>query len=186
MGDLLKKPFIPLGPEGPSEPTDRRPRIGIAWASISKSRRIPEKSVPLEQFLDALADINGDFVSLQRNLDIADPDGRLREFGASTVPAEVLEAESESALDTLVEEIRQLDRIVTISTTTTHIAASLGTRVELIAAERKGHQWFWQAQANHQRCFYPTVQAHIGDGETGNWWERCLESVRASLLMEVA
>ena len=181
-GKLLEKPFIPLSPQDRrSQPTNRRPRIGIAWASISNNHAICEKSVPLKQFLGTLAGINGDFVSLQRNLEIADPDGLLRKFGASVVPDEVLDTKSESSLDTLVEAIRQLDCIVTISTTTTYIAASLGIRVVLIAAERKGHQWFWQVQANHQRYFYPTVQVHIGEGETGNWWESCLASVRASL-----
>ncbi|MBE0426375.1 MAG: hypothetical protein IBX72_06985 [Nitrospirae bacterium] len=181
-GNLMEKPFIPLGPVGQRSKTiDRHPRIGIAWASISNNRPINQKSVPLKQFIGILDGIKGEFVSLQRNLKIADPDGLLRKFGAIVVPEDVLDTKSESSLDTVVKEISQLDCLVTISTTTTHIAASLGVRVLLIAAERKGPQWFWQVQANHQRCFYKTVQVHIGNGETGNWWESCLESVRSSL-----
>jgi hypothetical protein len=182
-GKLLDKPFIPLKlPGGPFPPTtNRRPQIGIAWASITDGHPIDQKSIALEPFLSSLADISGEFVSLQRNLRVADPDGLLREFGDRIVRDEVLNARCPSSLATLVEEIRQLDCLVTISTTTTHLAASLGIPVELIAAERKGPQWFWEAQAHHKRCFYPTVNVHIGDGETGNWWEKCLKEVTDSL-----
>jgi len=182
-GSLLQKEFKPLGPESRrSQTTDRRPQIGIAWSSISKRNKcIEEKSIPLNNFINIFDGINGKFISFQRRLKIADPNDLLRKFGAEVISDEVLDTQKESSLDTLLKKIRQLDRMVTISTTTAHIAASLGIRVELIAAERQGQQWFWQAQAKHQRCFYPTVQVHIGDGKTGNWWERCLESVRSSL-----
>lgn len=183
-GRLLVKPFIPLSPAHSrhSARTDRRSRVGIAWASVDDNYQlIPEKSVPLDQFLGSLAGISADFVSLQRNLKAADPDGRLVEFGATAIPDAILDAKTRDFLDALIHEIRQLDYIVTISTTTTHIAASMGIEVELIAAERRGHQWFWQVQANYQRCFYPTVQVHLGNGETGRWWERSLESLGDSL-----
>ena len=181
-GELLEKQFIPLSPQAlRSQPTDRR-RIGIAWTSINKyNERTPEKSVPVKQFLDTLDGISGDFVSLQRNLEIADPNGLLRKFGARIVSDDVLNTKSDTSLDTLVKEIRQLDCLVTISTTTTHIAAALGVNVVLIAAERTGRQWFWQAQANHQKCFYPTVKVYIGEGEKDGWWKKCLEPARASL-----
>lgn len=182
MDNLLDKPFIPLGPEGRrSQTTNRRPRIGIAWASIDKDKKIPGKYVSVEDFISIIDDIDGEFVSFQRKREIADPEDLILKFGAKVISDEVLDANNESSLDTLLKKIRQLDCMVTISTTTAHIAASLGIRVELIAAERKGQQWFWQAQAKHQRCFYPTVQVHIGNGETGDWWQRCLESVRSSL-----
>jgi ADP-heptose:LPS heptosyltransferase len=94
---------------------------------------------------------------------------------------EILNAKTETSLDVLVEAIHGLDYLVTISTTTTHIAAALGTRVELIAAEREGQQWFWRVQASHRKHFYPTVRVHLGDGRKEGWWEKSVESLKASL-----
>jgi hypothetical protein len=184
LGDLLEKPFIPISrPDArPTSPTDRRSRVGIAWASVSNNRLISEKSVPLEQFLLLLRDIDVDFISLQHQLDVADPTGLLSNFGVSTLADEVLDTTTENSLDALVETIRSLDRIVTISTTVTHIAAAMGIRVELLAAERGGPQWFWQVQANHHKCIYPTVRVHLGNGKEKKWWEKSFEALRASLL----
>jgi hypothetical protein len=131
--------------------------------------------------LPLLTGIDADFISLQRKLAVADPHGLLRSLGAHVLSDEILDTTTESSLAALVQAIRSLDCIVTISTTTTHIAASMGIRVELIAAERGGQQWFWQVQASHQKCLYPTVQVHIGDGRKENWWERSVESLRGSL-----
>ncbi len=184
LGDLLDKPFVPLCTSKPRQtrPIARCRRVGIAWASVSNNRPISEKSVPLEQFLSLLRGVDAEFVSLQRQLAVADPNSILSSLGVSVpLSDEVLDTTTENSIDALVEAIRNLDCIVTISTTTTHIAAAMGVRVELIAAERQGPQWFWQLQANHQRCLYPSVKVHLGEGMKANWWEKPLESVRASL-----
>jgi ADP-heptose:LPS heptosyltransferase len=101
--------------------------------------------------------------------------------GIYHLPEDVLDAKTPEALDRLVQEISQLDYIVTISTTTTHIAAALGVAVQLIAAERKHQQWFWRVQANHQRSLYPTVRVHLGTGDKNGWWEKSLESLRRAV-----
>ena len=183
MGNLLAKPFIPLRTaQGPlPTPTNQRLQVGIAWASISSNHPIPEKSIPLDKFLPLLKDIDADFISLQRKLKKADPDNQLCSLGVRILSDDILDTTTPSSVDTLVKEIRNLDCLVTISTTTTHIAASMGIIVKLIAAERKGQQWFWQVQASHQKCLYPSVQVHIGDGSKENWWEKPLGSVRKSL-----
>lgn len=184
LGDLLAKPFIPISrPDThPTSPTARRSRVGIAWASVSNNRLVSEKSLPLEDLLPLLCDIDADFISLQRQLNIADPTGLLSNFGVSVLADEVLNTTTVQSLDSLVEAIISLDLIVTVSTTVTHIAAAMGIRVDLLAAERRGQQWFWQVQANHQKCMYPTVRIHLGDGRGKMWWTKSLESLRASLL----
>ncbi len=131
--------------------------------------------------LPILTEIDADFISLQRKLDISDPNSLLQNHDVTLLPDEVLDARDEKSLNKLVEVIRGLDYIVSISTTTTHIAAAMGIRVELIAAEREGPQWFWQAQARHQKCLYPTVNVHLGTGREEDWWEKSLESLKASL-----
>ncbi|RPH75372.1 MAG: hypothetical protein EHM80_16335 [Nitrospiraceae bacterium] len=183
MGKLLNEPFVPLASPGATTPSsiNRRPRVGIAWASVSGSGPIAEKSVPVDQFLTALADIDADLISLQRMLAIADPRGLARKRGVHLIEDQVLDAATPSFVEALVDSIRGLDFLVTISTTTTHIAAALGIRVELIVAEREGQQWFWRVQASHGKHIYPTVKVHLGDGRKEDWWERALQSIRASL-----
>jgi hypothetical protein len=182
-GELLNEPFVPLASSGAIAPTniDHRPRVGVAWASVSSSGPIPEKSIPVKEFLHSLTNIDADFISLQRKISIADPYGLARKRGVQLIEDQVLDAAIPSCTEALVESIRRLDFLVTISTTTTHIAAALGIRAELIVAEREGQQWFWQAQASHGTHFSPTVRVHLGDGQKNNWWERSLQSLRASL-----
>lgn len=186
MGKLLNERFVSLAALGATAPssTDRRPRVGIAWASVTSSGPISEKSVPVEQFLRTLTGIDADLISLQRELSVADPHGLAQKFGVQLIEDQVLDAATPSSVGALVESIRGLDFLVTISTTTTHIAAAMGIGVELIVAERKREQWYWQAQASHGKCFYPTVRLHLGGGRKKNWWERSLQSLRASLCTE--
>lgn len=187
LGELLNDPFVPLETQeaSPLHECEHRSRVGIAWASVSGRRPIPEKSVDVDLFLAALKDLDADFVSLQRKLSDADPRGRAQECGMHVVDDKVLDASTPSAVEALVETIRGLDFLVTISTTTTHIAAALGTRVELIVPEREGQQWFWQVQARHGKCLYPTVKVHLGGRGTDDWWEQPLRSVRAAISNEL-
>jgi hypothetical protein len=175
-GNLLQKEFKPLGPEGRRTQTNdchSRPRIGFAWASIDNNI-IEGKYIPREDFKNIFKDIKGEFISFQRKLKDADRNF-LHDIEARIIP-------DDSSIDILVQEIRQLDCMVTISTTTAHIAASLGIWVELIAAERQGPQWFWQAQANHEKKFYPSVKVRLGEGRKGKWYKKCIKQVRSSLL----
>jgi len=186
MGNLLDEPFLPLAPFPAARPStlNRRLRLGIAWASVSNSGPISKKSVPVGQFLSVLTGIDADFISLQRKLAVADPNGLAKGRGIPALADEVLDAPTDEDVDALVEAIRSLDCLLTISTTTTHIAAAMGIRVELIAAERVGQQWFWRVQGSHRKCFYPSVKIHIGDGTKENWWEQSLASLKASLTDE--
>jgi hypothetical protein len=186
MGNLVDESFVPLASSGATAASsiDRRPRVGIAWASVSKSHLISEKSVPVEQFLPALTGIDADLISVQRKLSVADPNGLAEKRGMHPIDDEILDATTASSVGALVGAIRGLDVLVTISTTTTHIAAAMGTRVELIVAEREGQQWVWRVQASHGKCLYPTVRLHLGDGREEHWWERSRQSLRASLSTE--
>ncbi len=184
MGKLLDERFVPLASPGAkaSYGIERRPRVGIAWASVPEDHPISEKSVPVEKFLPVLTGIDADLISLQRQLPVADRNGLAKERGVRfLIGDEILDAKTGSDAEKLVAEVRELDYLVTISTTTTHIAAAMGIRVELIVAEREGQQWFWQAQARHGKCFYPTVRVHLGDGRKHDWWKRSLQSLRAAL-----
>jgi hypothetical protein len=132
-GNLLDKSFVSLRSSADSaKPSGSRPRIGMAWASITNNHRISEKSVPLKQFLDICAGIKADFVSFQRELEVADPDCLLRKFGVRTIRREVLNAESQSFLEELIDEMRQLKCLVLLFViTVTYFSWSLSSRFHL-------------------------------------------------------
>lgn len=183
-GELLDEPFVPLASQLKVVPSqgDRRPRVGIAWASVQGEKCIPRKCVPVESFLGALDKIDADLVSLQRHLRTTDPKGLAAKRVVQQIEDEVLEASTSATSEALVEIIQGLDFLVAISTTTTHIAAAMGKRVELIVAERQGPQWFWQVQAIHGKCLYPTVRVHMGDEKKQvDWWQGSLDSVQAAI-----
>src|SRR5437899_8084226 len=128
LGNLLENPFARLSSVCPLQ-LNRRRRVGIAWSSVEKNRPISYKSVPVERFLPILAAIKADFISLQRRRDVADPNCLLHEPDVRVLPDEVVTAATEGSLYKLVEEIRDLDCVVTVSTTTAHMAAAMGIRV---------------------------------------------------------
>jgi len=186
-GNLLEKRFIPLClTVQQNEPTRSRPRIGIAWSSVNKRNEcILEKTVLLDRFLGIIEGIDADFISFQRKASLADNkfSAKFQQHRISADLHETSDKDDTESIKKICEAIRQLDCMLTISTTTAHIAASLEIPVVLLAMERDdGHQWFWQAQANHQRCIYPTVQhIHLGEGEKDDWWKNCLQPATESL-----
>lgn len=182
-GDLLNFPFVPIN-LGTSSPQFSRskPRIGIAWASIRNCRPVHAKSIPLDRFLDILGkDTDAEVISFQRKLSDNDCATLHARFtGRFTIVADdKLDAENQADV---VKEIYGLDYMVTISTTTAHIAACLGVHVILIAAKRLGPQWFWRAQSEHGKCLYPSVDVILSSASDKPWWKGCLDTARKQFL----
>lgn len=179
-GYLLDSPFAPIT-ESPFNPeaAHNRARIGIAWESVGKSGAIGEKSIPLTSFLSMLTDLDVEVVSFQRHL-TADARGRLN---ANFKYVRIIETIHLDGADQsfVAAEIAHLHCMVTISTTTAHIAASLGVPVVLLSAKRPGQQWFWRAQAEHSACFYPSVDVVLGGPNKDDWWKACIDDARGKL-----
>lgn len=182
IGDLLERPFLPIDhPRFRSSRSalDRRTaKVGIIWASVDNGRCIPKKSVPLQRMADALATTKWTLVSIQRDLQVADTCGDLDRMGIAAIPREIADANGANAVDELVAVLGGLERIVTVSTTTAHLAAVLGMHVDLIVAKRDGHQWFWAGQALFDKRVYPTVRIHMGKADhEPEWWEESFRSL---------
>jgi ADP-heptose:LPS heptosyltransferase len=183
----LNIPFVPIETGIPLPQFSRsKPRIGIAWESRNNFGSVDkEKSIPLEDFLDILGkDIETEVISFQRKLSKTENAILHARFPrhCTIIPADVLDAENQADV---VKEIRNLNCMVTISTTTTHIAACLGIPVILIAAKRHGNQWFWRAQHEYGKCFYPSVGVILGASGT-SWWKGYLESARSQFLSRLS
>jgi ADP-heptose:LPS heptosyltransferase len=184
-GNLLELPFANIGRGTVSlQQNGATPLIGIAWASVSGGDPIPGKSIPLEKFISVFEDVDSELVSFQRKLDYRDNE-RLRDQFSGR-----FSALSDSKLDAtdqtdVMREVQKLDCMVTISTTTAHIAASVGIPVVLLAARRPYQQWFWRAQQEHGKQFYPSVQVVLGSSAEKTWWSECLEPAKQALLAEI-
>jgi ADP-heptose:LPS heptosyltransferase len=153
---------------------------------MDKKKPIPGKSIPLCRFKHILAGINADtdIVSFQREIskELFESLGQHRRL--ELLSDEILNADDQCRV---VEAAASLDIMVTISTTTAHLAACLGTPLILLCAKRQGPQWFWRVQAEHDLCLYPNVQIVLGTaGHCHRWWEPCLEKARTAVLAQLA
>jgi hypothetical protein len=176
-GTLLDEPFEPIHTsKANSVDHQRNYRIGIAWASINGKRTIWQKSIPSEKFQTIIAMLPGSLVSFQQC-----------EEQAGKIELECERPFSESDYTSpdqspILRQINDLTHMVTISTTTAHIAAALGIKVFLLAKRRKGPQWFLQAQADFNKKLYPEVSVFLGyHSYDCEWWENPLASVTREL-----
>jgi hypothetical protein len=178
-GRLLANPFVPIEWSGERErPRTLRWRIGVAWESVGTSAW---KRVPREAFLRVVEGFDAEIVSFQRGLRLPDRKALLnRAERFSFVYDHALYDEDQSDV---VDEIRALDCMVTISTTTAHIAACFGIPVVLLAAKRGDPQWYWRAQGERGKQFYPSVRPILSASEDEErWWEACILPARNSVL----
>lgn len=179
--NLLNLPFVPIKVDAEyKRPVTAHPRIGLAWASIDNGKPIRDKSVNYERFLKIIDGLDVKVISLQRGLqqDSDDKEEVIKRFGPNCtfLCDSILEAPDQTEV---VKAICSLDCMVTVSTTSAHIAACLGIPVVLLAKRRKGPQWFWQVQKDHGKCLYPTVHPILGDIEgDGDWWTDCIEKAK--------
>ncbi len=185
-GDLLDLPFVKIDIAATCPQSSRaKPRIGIAWASSPGNYPVPNKSMPLENFLYILGNVDVEVISFQRKLQINDREILCDRFkGCCSIIDDLYAPDQKDIL----REIRDLNCMVTISTTTAHIAACIGVPVVLLAAKRKGPQWFWRAQAEHGKCFYPNLDVILGSppDEPGHWWKGCLKPAKCAFLRKLS
>lgn len=178
--NLLNLPFEPIKVDAEYKPpTTVHRRIGLAWASLKKNDKPNKcKSVKCECFLKIINGLDVEIMSFQRRLKQADKEKVIEKFGEKNCTFlcdSILHAPDQTEV---VKAICSLDCMVTISTTSAHIAACLGIPVVLLAARRGGPQWFWQAQKNHGRCLYRTVHPILGNKTGAKWWESCIEEAK--------
>jgi len=177
LGDLLQLGFERVRSGRIQSKKKNRMRVGVAWASVSNTGPIKEKSVCPFEFLSILQNIDADVVSFQRGLAVDEskiPSNRLN----AIITDKLLHDPDQTAV---VQEITNLDCMLSVSTTTAHIAACLGVPVILLVAKRKGQQWFWRIQADNRVCIYPHVDVVLG-GRGKRWWDDCLPRAKRSLV----
>lgn len=176
-GDLLTRPFHPIQ----IDDAPRRKKIGIAWASVMRNgNHLQAKSLPLNNMLQSVGSMaNTDILSFQRQTSAAEQAQLPALSAINQVPDAELNANDQLAV---ARHIKPLDAMLTISTTTAHIAAAMGKPTFVVAARRNGPQWFWQAQGDHALALYPTARVFLGDlQQNADWWPAPLQQATAEL-----
>ena len=142
---------------------------------------VDEKSMPINNFISIFDGVDADVVSLQRQLPDHDHKILREQFGNRFSALSNATLHAQDQLD-MMREVQKLDYMVTISTTTAHMAASVGIPMVLLNADRPYQQWFWPVQQVHGKVFYPSVKVLLGGSDKLTWWNACLEPAKAALL----
>jgi tetratricopeptide (TPR) repeat protein len=136
---------------GPKE----RPRVGLAWRGNPAHAADRTRSIPFAQLLAALPD-GIEYVSLQKEL----PAQEEKELAASrVVRPELGDFKHTAAL------CECLDLIVTVDTSTVHLAGALGRPTWLLLSASPDWRWFLE------RCdspWYPSVEL-LRQRAVGDW-----------------
>ena len=176
-GDLASKPFHAVEVRALRKPQDRQ-TIGVAWASVDNDAPMARKTVPVERFSEILDQLDARVISFQRRLSEARLDHGIPPHWELPLSSSDLDGDQREVLDHLL----LLKCMVTISTTTAHMAACLGLPTTLLTARRKSQQRFWLVQADRNISLYPSVEVLVGGEESDQrWWEQCIQDARRTV-----
>jgi hypothetical protein len=147
-----------------------RPSIGVAWAGNAKHVRDRERSIDLGCLL-SLLDIDGTFVSLQKEVRAADmatlkSNSDILHFGH-----EISDFSDTAAL------IAHLDLVISVDTGVAHLAGALGKPVWILLTHVP--DWRWLLDRNDSP-WYPTARLFRQDA--AREWDSVIARVRGALL----
>lgn len=142
----------------------QRPRIGLVWAGRPGLHTDRWRSIPFDQ-LDSILNLSANFFSLQKGRDEIRADPRLHDLGPHLTTWQ----------DT-ARVITALDLIISVDTSTVHLAGAMGKPVWLL--NRYNTCWRWLL--HRSTCpWYPSMrifrQPTIGD------WSRVMAEVATAL-----
>jgi tetratricopeptide (TPR) repeat protein len=155
----LREGFLKPSPDLVSRLRDRfsndgRPMIGLSW--VSKNRAIGRfKSAHLRDF-DALLRLSGyRFVDLQYGDTLAEREEVERTSGLRVERLD--DIDNTNDLDGLAALMSACDAVLTVSSTTAHLAGAVGVRTFVMVPFGRGHLWYWFAD-RPASPWYPSVQ----------------------------
>ena len=146
-----------------------RPRIGLMWSGNPKHELNPTRSMPLRALLPLL-DVDATFVSLQ--MEVGDDDAAvLREHG------EIVHFGRELGdFATTAGLVADLDLVVTVDTSTAHLAPALGRPTWILLSFVAEWRWLLDREDSP---WYPTARL-FRQQEAGDW-DGVVARVRAAL-----
>jgi len=122
---------------------------GLSWRSGNVTIG-QDKSIPLPVLLPLLQRRDVFWISLQYG-DVAEDIAWLRKHGVALH----LDAAIDSLrdMDGFAAQVASLDRVVTVSNTTVHVAGALGVRADLLLARGRGKLWYWPTEGARSRWY---------------------------------
>ena len=135
---------------------DGRPLIGISWSS-PRGFQGPDKAVPLADWGPVFQTLNARFISLQYHADPNEIAEARARHGVDILVDPDLDTFAD--LDNLAAQISAMDRVLSISNITAHLAGALGQPVEMIYPSEIALLWYWF----HDRSdspWYPSMTIH--------------------------
>ncbi len=133
-----------------------RPLIGISWSS-PRGFQGPDKSAPLADWGPVFQTLNARFISLQYHANLNEiAEARARHDVDILVDPDL---DTFANLDTLAAQIIAMDRVLSVSNITAHLAGALGKPVEMIYPSEIALLWYWF----HDRTdspWYPSMTIH--------------------------
>lgn len=146
-------------------------KVGIAWRSGNKDRS--ERNAPLRAWEALLSIPSITFFNLQYGDTTDEIDAISNALGCEIFTD--MEIDQFTNLDDFAAQIAALDRVVTISNTTLHIAGAIGARVDAIIPLHP--DWRYRSES-HETVWYPNVTLHR---QTKNGdWDDVIKSVAAT------
>lgn len=125
-------------------------KLGLSWRS-KLTRAADKKTIPLGEWKPILRIRDVTFVNLQYGETDEDLAEVRKRFGVEIAQAPGLDTKDD--LDGLAALIAELDRVVTISNVTAHMAGAIGTPTTLLLA--RSHFWYWGYDGAETCRWYP-------------------------------
>ena len=152
----------------------QRMRVGIAWEGSTAHKNNRNRSIALERFAALLSVPDVEFVSLQTNLGAADTAALRAHANVTMVGDELVDFADTAAVVAL------LDLVVSVDTSTVHLAGGLGKPVWALLPFSPDFRWLLERA---DTPWYPGArlfrQPRPGD------WESVLDRVRRELMDKV-
>ena len=158
------------GRNGPAcLPSDRRPRVGIAWTGDAGTRGSAAAPRSIREWLPVLRTCAGTLYSLETgapNRDLSDL--------APEVEVHVPECEPANLGD-VAALIGQLDLVIGVDAPAVHLAGAMGKPAWTLLGDRPGWRWLLEGETSP---WYPTMRL-FPSRRTGAWPEAMLAMVDA-------
>ncbi|MFN4274853.1 MAG: tetratricopeptide repeat protein [Ferrovibrio sp.] len=148
--------------------------LGIAWRSANIA--IGEhKSIPLDTLLPILRRPDIFWINLQYG-DVDAEIAQLQQAGIAIHHDPTIDGLRD--MDGFAAQVAALDGVITVSTTTVHVAGTLGVQAWLLLASGRGRLWYWPAEGEVTPWYHSLRiirQKRPGD------WNSVLESLVAAM-----
>jgi tetratricopeptide (TPR) repeat protein len=154
-------------------PPHHRLRVGLVWAGNPGHHNDRNRSIPLQD-LASILDVDGTFVSLQKDLR-PDDNAILTHSRVTDLTADLTDFAETAAL------MRCLDLVIAVDTSVAHLAGALGCPTWLLLPYTPDYRWLLDRDDSP---WYPTLKL-FRQGERRDWAE-VLDRVRCELIARSA